>query len=51
VHPGVGVEQVVAATGWPLRVSAALVTSTPPDVHELEALRSLRTVQEREPTG
>jgi glutaconate CoA-transferase, subunit B len=51
IHPGVAVEQVVEATGWPLRVSAGLVTSTPPDEYELGALRSLHTVEEREPTG
>ena len=51
VHPGVTAEQVVAATGWPLRVAAGIVTSTPPNERELEALRSLRTVEEREPTG
>ncbi len=51
IHPGVTVEQVVEATGWPLLVSAGLVTSTAPDDRELEALRSLRTVEEREPTG
>jgi glutaconate CoA-transferase, subunit B len=51
IHPGVAVEEVVEATGWPLRISAALVTSTPPDDHELGALRSLHTVEEREPAG
>jgi glutaconate CoA-transferase subunit B len=51
IHPGVTVEHVVAATAWPLRVSAGLVTSTPPDDRELDALRSLHTVEEREPTG
>jgi glutaconate CoA-transferase, subunit B len=50
IHPGVSAEQVVAATGWPLRVSADLTVSTPPSDRELEALRSLRTVEESEPT-
>jgi glutaconate CoA-transferase subunit B len=51
IHPGVTVEQAVAATGWPLRVSDDLVTSTPPSERELEASRSLHTAEEREPAG
>ena len=51
VHPGVTVDQAVAATGWPLRVCADLGESTPPSERELEALRALRTADEREPAG
>ena len=51
VHPGVTAEQVVAATGWPLRVRADLGQSAPPSERELEALRALRTADEREPAG
>jgi glutaconate CoA-transferase, subunit B len=46
VHPGVSAEQAVAATGWPLRVAADLRLTTPPQDGELEALRSLRTIEE-----
>ncbi|HXD69170.1 MAG TPA: CoA-transferase [Gaiellales bacterium] len=51
VHPGVTADQAVAATGWPLRVRADLGESTPPRERELEALRGLRTADEREPAG
>jgi len=51
VHPGVSVEQAVAATGWPLAVRDDLEGSAPPTDRELEALRALRTADEREPAG
>ena len=51
VHPGVTADQAVAATGWPLRVRADLEESAPPSERELEALRALRTADEREPAG
>ena len=51
VHPGVTADQAVAATGWPLRVRPDLGESTPPSERELEALRALRTADEREPAG
>jgi glutaconate CoA-transferase subunit B len=41
IHPGVDVEEVRAATGWELRVSAALQTTEPPTEEELNALREL----------
>jgi glutaconate CoA-transferase subunit B len=41
VHPGVTTEQVVAATGWPLKVSPQLATTAPPTAHELSVLRDL----------
>ena len=41
LHPGRTVEEAVAATGWPLRVSADLVATEPPSDAELQALRAL----------
>jgi glutaconate CoA-transferase subunit B len=41
VHPGVTVEQVVAETGWPLKVAASVETTAPPTEHELAVLRDL----------
>jgi glutaconate CoA-transferase subunit B len=41
LHPGVGVDEVRAATGWPLRVADEVSVSSPPSPGELEALRSL----------
>jgi glutaconate CoA-transferase, subunit B len=43
VHPGVDVDQVGAATGWPLRVSEDLRETLPPSERELQALRALET--------
>ena len=43
VHPGVAVDQVLARTGWPLRVAVAPVVSQPPTATELLALRGLRS--------
>jgi glutaconate CoA-transferase, subunit B len=51
VHPGVTVEQAVAATGWPLGVRDGIEESAAPSERELEALRALRTADEREPAG
>ena len=42
VHPGVSVEQAVAATGWPLQVAAEVATTTAPTDNELDALRELQ---------
>ena len=50
VHPGVEADQVVEATGWPLRVAAAVDINPPPTDQELEALRGLRTVEEAQAT-
>jgi glutaconate CoA-transferase subunit B len=41
LHPGVAVDQVVEATGWPLAVSADLHTTDPPTPFELDHLRRL----------
>jgi glutaconate CoA-transferase subunit B len=41
LHPGVGVDEVRAATGWPLRVADEVSVSELPTPGELEALRRL----------
>jgi glutaconate CoA-transferase, subunit B len=41
LHPGVTIDQVHAATGWPLAISLGLASTTPPSVEELTALRRL----------
>jgi glutaconate CoA-transferase subunit B len=41
VHPGVEVEQVRAATGWPLRVATGVAVTAAPARRELGALRAL----------
>jgi glutaconate CoA-transferase, subunit B len=41
IHPGVAVDAVVEATGWPLRVAADVAGSEPPTDAELAALRAL----------
>ncbi len=41
VHPGVGVEEVRAATGWDLAVTDDLAITEPPTENELTALRRL----------
>lgn len=41
VHPGVTTEQVVAATGWALKVAPKVVTTTAPTASELQVLRDL----------
>jgi glutaconate CoA-transferase subunit B len=45
------VDQVVAATGWPLRVAAALTTTEPPSAQELEVLRDLQARTARAHAG
>jgi glutaconate CoA-transferase subunit B len=39
VHPGVPVEDVVANTGWNLRVAAGCGTTPEPNAAELSAIR------------
>jgi glutaconate CoA-transferase subunit B len=46
VHPGVDPDQVQEATGWRLRVAETLEVSDAPTDRELQALRSLKTVDE-----
>jgi glutaconate CoA-transferase subunit B len=41
VHSGVTVQQVVAATGWPLKLAPLIQTTPPPTESELSALRDL----------
>jgi acyl CoA:acetate/3-ketoacid CoA transferase beta subunit len=41
LHPGVAVEQVRAATGWPLRIADTLGETAPPTDEELRVLREL----------
>jgi glutaconate CoA-transferase subunit B len=47
VHPGVTVERVREATGWPLRVADRVEVGAPPSASELSALRSLKTLDGR----
>ena len=42
IHPGVGVDEAVAATGWDLLVSDPLEVSEPPTSAELATLRDLQ---------
>ncbi|HUL95242.1 MAG TPA: CoA-transferase subunit beta [Usitatibacter sp.] len=41
MHPGITIERVRAATGWPLRVAPALATTNAPTESELRTLRDL----------
>lgn len=45
VHPGVAPDDVVAATGWPLRVAADVEVTERPSVEELHALAALRSAR------
>jgi glutaconate CoA-transferase subunit B len=45
VHPGIGVDDARAATGWALRVSPDLGETPPPTVRELSALRELEATK------
>jgi glutaconate CoA-transferase subunit B len=42
LHPGVGLERVIDATGWPLKVAAEIMTTPPPTGTELAVLRDLQ---------
>ena len=42
IHPGVAVQSVVEATGWPLKVAPQLETTPAPTEKELSVLRELR---------
>lgn len=46
LHPDVAVEDVRAATGWPLAVAGALRETPPPTALELETLRRLHSATE-----
>jgi glutaconate CoA-transferase subunit B len=41
VHPGVSVEEVLANTGWTLRVADELMETSPPSDEELSVMREL----------
>lgn len=41
IHPGITIEQVIANTGWQLKVSEHLTVTTPPSETELHILREL----------
>jgi glutaconate CoA-transferase subunit B len=43
VHPGVTVDDVVAATGWDLKVATEVVVTEPPSALELDTLYALRS--------
>jgi len=45
IHDGVTVEQVREATGWDLKISPELSTTTPPTEAELKALRELKAAK------
>jgi glutaconate CoA-transferase subunit B len=49
LHPGVTVDDVRAATGWPLRVADQLRTTEPPTADELRVLRDLVATQHTPP--
>lgn len=53
LHPGVSVEQVITATGWPLKIDADLKTTPAPTAEELYLLRELnaRTQEAYAPDG
>jgi glutaconate CoA-transferase subunit B len=51
LHPGATVEEATAGTGWELRVAAELATSEPPAAEELNVLRSLKSVSEKDAAG
>lgn len=51
LHPGVTVEQVVAATGWELKVAPALESTVPPTEQELAVLRDLNARTARAHAG
>jgi glutaconate CoA-transferase subunit B len=42
VHPGIALERVIDATGWPLKVLGELQTTSPPTSVELNLLRHLQ---------
>ncbi len=41
IHPGIEVEEVLASTGWTLRVADALEETPVPSAAELAAIRAL----------
>ncbi len=51
LHPGVDVDSVRAATGWPLCVSDRLEVTAPPSIEELKTLRGLMERTNRAHSG
>jgi glutaconate CoA-transferase subunit B len=51
VHPGIEVQQAVAATAWPLKVVTDLKTTAPPTAGELSVLRDLQARTARAHAG
>jgi glutaconate CoA-transferase, subunit B len=51
VHPGIAVEKVVEATGWPLKVASHVATTEPPTETELSVLRDLQARTARAHSG
>jgi len=51
IHPGVEVDTVVKATGWPLKVAADIKTTAPPTAEELSVLRDLHARTARAHAG
>jgi glutaconate CoA-transferase subunit B len=47
IHPGVSVEQVRAATGWPLKIASELAQTPAPTAQELSVLRDLNARTKR----
>ena len=47
LYPGVSVEVVRRATGWPLQVAASLEQLPPPQAEDLRVLRDMQTATER----
>lgn len=45
LHPGVEIDEVLARTGWPLRVSPALRLGAEPSERELQVLRELEATR------
>ena len=51
LHPGVSVDQVKEATGWPLKIAQDLAQTPPPSDAELAVLRDLNTRTARAHAG
>ena len=51
LHPGITAEQVVAATGWKLKVAPQVATTEPPTAAELSVLRDLHARTARAHAG
>jgi len=51
LHPGITVEQVIAATGWPLKIAPKLDATAPPTSNELSVLRDLNERTARAHSG